>query len=295
MIKNSKSRWFTTALVLSAGLMCVTGTAVAGKGGLPSGQPFNAIQGQFDGVQRQIGSIETRLDEIQAQIDELVTDASSMEERIAINEQFIADLQAENMGIKALLVAMVAEIQAQGEDIDINSQAIQALVIQHQANSNAIAVLQEDVTGLQAAMEDKQSSPIEACPEGSAIRSISADGSVTCEQQAQPGFTTITVRTEEEAISVPPSTRYCELFILTCLDWSPWSLETVIEFPECPSGFTATGGGFNMNLGTQRYIQNMYNTPQSYSTRTWGGRITRTPGTTGSIEGEVYVRCIKHE
>lgn len=294
-MKKNRSRWFTTALALSMGLMCVTGTAIAGKGGVPNGQPFQAIQGQFDGVQGQIGSIEARLDDVQAQIDELVTDTSSLEERIAINEQFIADLQAENSVIKAQLEDMVSEAQAQGEAIDINSQAIQVLVIQHQANSNAIAILQQDVTGLQAAMEDKQSSPIEACPEGSSIRSISADGSVTCEQQAQPGFTTITVTTEEEAISVPPSTRYCELYILTCLDWSPWSLETVIEFPECPSGFTATGGGFNMNSGTQRYIQNMYNTPQVSSTRKWAGRITRTPGTTGSIEGDVIVRCMKHE
>lgn len=83
------------------------GSAIAAKGGVPNGKPFQAIQSQ-------ILSIETGVEDLQAQIDQLVTDTTNLAERIAINEEFIAALQNDNLLIIERLEAIEYESQLLG-------------------------------------------------------------------------------------------------------------------------------------------------------------------------------------
>lgn len=296
-----KTSWKRTQLLVIVALtFCLTlgaGTALAEKGGVPNGKPFQAIQSQFDAVQDQIGIIEAGIVDLQDQIDQLVFDTSSLETRIAVNEQFIAELQDENGDIKAQIQDLVDQLQALGQEVDLNAQDIQTLISQHQVNTAKIDYLEQQLADLQVEVDGKQEPLLAGCPAGYAIRNISPEGVATCEEIPEnqvAGFTSVSTSYEEsDLFTVPPSTRYCELSILgICADWSEWSTPSVTQYVYCDTGWIRAGGGHFFSAG-ETESQVVSDMPSKIYPNAWYIRLKRTAGTTGTAGAYSIIGCQK--
>lgn len=211
MIRKSVVGRVAATALLSAALSCMSITAMAAKGAIPGGKPFQVIQGQFDDVQSKIGAIESSIADLQMQIDDLVSDTTSLKDRIAINEHIITTLQADNLDIKDQLMELAMKAEEQGIAIDTNSVEIQELLLSSILNYKKIQHLEGKIDQLEDILEDKQDNLYLQCPEGMALTALQPDGSIECEEFiTQAGFGTISERTVKKVtFDLPPSvTKY---------------------------------------------------------------------------------------
>lgn len=157
MIKKSKSRWFTTALALSVGLICVTGTAVAGKGGSPNGQPFQALNeaiatnaeaiaanaSQVETLQAQVSDMDLTMGGIQDQITDLTL-------RVDSNTDQINELFANDALLASDLDALRAQHEADLVDIEGKITNVTGMITQLQSDLNlAIADVNTRIADLE--------------------------------------------------------------------------------------------------------------------------------------------------
>lgn len=205
----------------------------------PNGKPFLAIQEQFVEVELQI-------EDMQEQINLLMTNVTNIEERLEVNEQFIADLQAENQIIKDDLTDLQAQADANGTQIDMNSAEIQNVIAKLTANSAKIQFLENQVEDINNTLLTKQDILDGNCEDGYYLQQIDPDGGIICGKG----------ETGSDGIDryVVTHTSIMEAKYNVCLEyWLGICVRSETYFPEyskfnyCPSGYDIAGGGFNVS------------------------------------------------
>lgn len=270
-----KTAQLITTMALFLGLTLVAGTATAGKGELPKGQPFQILQEQITDLEtylsEEFAAVWTRVGELQAAInannarddaqDQLIAilggALAELEARVAANEASIEALQAQDAVLGALITALQsraddlqAQMNTQGDRIDLivlADQALQQLIDALEARvtvlegnmitaNTDIATLKQQMAAAQSAIAAKQDRVWQYCPTGSSIRQINANGSVTCE--------TDTVATGGFTSFNVQTQSQSDNANNTAI-WN-WTSVTAT----CPSGSKRTGGGHWMTTDT---------------------------------------------
>lgn len=205
----------------------------------PNGKPFLAIQEQFQ-------SIDLELELMQNQINQLIGDLASLEERVAANENYIAELQTENQQIKDHLAALQAQADANGEQIDINSSEIQNILAALSINNAKIEYLENQIVNINNTLATKQDILDGKCAEGYYLREIAPDGGIVCgkDEMGSDGISRVTVT---HTGIMEGSWDECTSDILgICIEWTT-HYPAYSRTNYCSNDYIVTGGGFNVN------------------------------------------------
>ncbi|MBE9535711.1 MAG: hypothetical protein IMF07_00885 [Proteobacteria bacterium] len=264
-----KTAQLITAMALSLSLTLAAGTATAGEGGQPNGQPFLAMQQQITDLEtylsEEFAAVWTRVGELQAAIDSnnarddaqdqlialLGGALAELEARVAANEGAIEALEAQDAVLGALITALQgraddlqAQINAQGDRIDLlvlADQALQQLIdalaarvtLLESGMSTAtadIGQLKQQMAAAQSAIATKQDRVYQYCGAGSSIRKIHSNGSVDCETDSVATGGFTSFYVDKYSASDNANNTAI---------WN-WTSVTAT----CPSGSKRTGGGF---------------------------------------------------
>lgn len=211
----------------------------AGAGGQPNGKPFQALR-MTD------AQLQTQIDQMQVTIDGLLVDLTSLDARITVNEQFIAELQAQNAGILARLAELQGLIDGNTQKLAEHSAEIATLQQDLAVNTAKIAYLEGQIADLNVTLQTKQDILNGTCPAGYFLRGIEPDGGILC------GLDTTGSNGLQQTIVSHTGTvggkydQCVEDFLGICLAW-----QTI--FPGyaytnyCPAGYVLTGGGVDFN------------------------------------------------
>lgn len=191
---------------LTASLLLAAGGS--GNSALPNGKPFRSIQSSFD--------------DLQSQIDAMIGDTNPLEERVTALESALANLQARDAELLALIEANAGDLTAMQAEM---------------ANNTAlISMMQSQINQLETFVAQKQNIVNGTCAEGSSIRQIMEDGSVVCEPDDIGTVGSLQVYTSSNTITVPAHT-------------------TAGALASCPAGTVVTGGGY-FNLDSSIFVYN---------------------------------------
>jgi hypothetical protein len=277
-------------------------------------------------INARVDTLQGEVDDLAAQVEENTNDISAIEAHQIVQDELIATLQVgvrllsikvrENSADIAAIEAYntlqdryraqlaeklrLAEIRITENEGDITDlyeadQLMQGAIAELERDlrnltslvgsnytqlSGRIDQVANDLADAKAVLATKQTRVSNYCNYGSSIRRIYSTGTVSCEtDDAVAGLTGATFRTYSETLS---RTRLCVLDVVTCLDYEYHSSGGVY----CPSGYSMTGGGFDMNGRTSDIlVQDSYPSGNGYYARTKQGDDTG--------YSTVYVRCIK--
>jgi len=199
---------------------------LAGKGGVPNGEPFQALQSAIDAeaAARQSAdaaeqSARTAADAVEAvlriagdaalqvQIDELVGDVNSIEERVEALEVTVVDLEAVDVDLQAQIQVLSVDVEANEDEL----VRLGGLVLN---NNNLIAAMQDQIDQISADLALKQDILDGNCPTGTALSGFDPDGSISCTTTVN----NVSRTTVSSVVYVPPGRSYNN----HCHYWS-WS------------------------------------------------------------------------
>lgn len=235
MYKNIKLSVLIIPLVI-----LLTFPAIVTAGSQPNGKPFQALRATDAYLQNQI-------DLMQDQINEIIDDASSLEARVAANEQFIADLIAEDEAIRDRLAELADLIDDNANKLDQHSAEIAELRTALATNNAKITYLEGQVVDINTTLQTKQDILNGQCPIGYYLRDIDPDGAITCgmDMMGSDGLTkTIVSHYSTVAAQYDECTESWPL--IGCVAWTT-HYPAYSKYNYCPSGYTLTGGGFDYN------------------------------------------------
>lgn len=168
------------------------------------------------------------IDELQAQIDALYVSVNSLEERVTLTEQNIANLQAQADSLQQQILANDGDINALENQLKTTNAMIYKLQEQLKQLNKVVAMKQNIVTG--------------TCPDGQYLSSINSDGSVVCAADAGANGLKKTV--------VYKSVTLKECFCLFHCDDPCSTQPSGTYYATCPAGTTLSGGGFTVGPWT---------------------------------------------
>jgi hypothetical protein len=302
------------AIALSAGIIASIPllALAAGKGATPNGKPFIEIAGQIVEVEGQIASI-------QDQVDSLVARVDTIEERVGANENAVINLTTTNEELQALMdsygldvTVLKEKVQTLEEEnialkelvdygdasqqtqIDANEAMITTLNLsiadlgdlQSQIGNNLVLIhaMQDEIIAINTLLDLKQDVVDGVCPEGSFIREIHVNGSVSCELDNATSANPSNI-SEVRTFNFAPS----EIVVYNGVNYNgPAHAEAT-----CPVGYSLTGGGFfngpsTLNQSYPRYMSGTVNL-NSVQGRTWASRNSSTEYSTYTY---VFAICI---
>ncbi len=290
--------------------------ATAAKGGVPNGQPFQALQTQIDDLEatmeEQLELLWVRIDELQAAIDantfhdveqdELIAilggALAMLESRVSDNEDEIAALQAKDQLLEGLIAALEGKVADLDEELNTQGESIEALVLRDQALQHLIDVLTERVLILEGMMVTANANIASLSLEISALKSriSSAESAIASKQERITDYcgegssirkvnSNGTVVCESDTVATGGFTTFTtEKYYIeedpTDSDSNGWfEIRTY-----CPSMSKRTGGGFYLNVSSM-YI---YGSHPSY-TNSW--RVIVKENSSSSAYFVTYVVC----
>lgn len=293
----------TVGAVCAVLMVMLAGARVtaAQNGSTPNGRPFLALQAQVDTLTRQIDQLrgdnmrqdelisalgaavlllearmataEATIEEIQAHdafmdqwIEELDGRWRAAETRLTAQADDIQRLYDADRALHELLTALNLEI----DDLETRLASLGGQVSSlSSALESRLAAVNATLAGLQTAVNSKQAAITQACLPGSSIRQINAaTGAVSCEvDDASSG-----------GIGRLAGSDFMDSFRFV----PPGGSATSSAF--CPTGQTATGGGFNTNLPGMIYLS-------APATNGWTAAAQNPTTTTGIVRA--YTRCAR--
>jgi hypothetical protein len=194
------------------------------------------LQRQIDALRTQVTAIDVKLDVQTASISELGASVLALESRISQTDATVADIQLYQLAQDALIEQLSAQWNDAEAQLAQHAGDIQALLAADQALQALIAAVQLDVDAdealtaqLQAAVAEKQQAIGQLCPAGSAIRQITSSGGVVCETVGGGAATLLGLDVLDSFRQIQPG-------------------GTTSSQVQCPSGYTATGGGLHRDF-----------------------------------------------
>lgn len=202
---------------------------------------ISALFTAIDSLDQRIVGLEGRADAQYLLIEALQAQDIFLEQLITALEQNLADLEsrvaANEEDIAAIIQADIVTQQLIGA-IEANITNLELLI-----NNNAgditdlntlLVELDTQLTALIATVATKQDRIAGVCATGSSIREINSDGTVVCEQD-DVGSGSLTSLGSALSIQVPGR--------------SIFSTGSLTRSATCPSGYTVTGGGYDIYTG----------------------------------------------